>query len=323
MPWIKRNLLFVVGLAVAVALLGFGIFFYLLDKRAAALAVDEELNSKNTEYTTLAESKPAPTQENIKEAKEQQVKLLAFKESLRPQFSVIPLPEALDDAAFKNLLDRTIDALSKQAERNGVKLPTPAVGSTRYAFTFDTQIKQLEFTQRSLAPLSAQLLDVQDLCRALFDSKIHALESIRRTPVNTNDISPPSNYLAKKVQTNSVTGAAVFPYEVTFQCFSAELANVLEALANSTAVYLVKSVNIERGSAEGISMSAVASAPGAGGMSPALANRYGMGNRYGGAQAATASSPTRPGDPVLDDKPLRVTLNIEVIKVTPAAPKKG
>ena len=59
------------------------------------------------------------------------------------------------------------------------------------------------------------------------ESKIHALESIRRTPVNTNDISPPSNYLAKKVQTNSMTGAAVFPYEITFQCFSAECANVL------------------------------------------------------------------------------------------------
>lgn len=321
MPWIKRNLLFVVGLAVAVALLGFGIFFYLLDKRAAALAVDEELNSKNAEYTSLAESKPAPTQDNIKEAKEQQVKLLAFKESLRPQFSVIPLPEVLDDATFKNLLDRTIDSLAKQAERNGVKLPTPAVGSTRYAFTFDTQIKQLEFTQRSLAPLSAQLLDVQDICRALFDSKIHALESIRRTPVNTNDISPPSNYLTKKVQTNSVTGAAVFPYEVTFQCFSAELANVLEALANSTAVYLVKSVNIERGSAEGISASTVAAAPAAGGMSPALAARYGMGRPP--VAAAAPATATRPGDPVLDDKPLRVTLNIEVIKVSPATPKKG
>lgn len=321
MPWIKRNLLFVVGLAVAVALLGFGIFFYLLDKRASALAVDEELNSKNGEFTELAGKKPAPTQENIKEAKEQQVKLGAFKETLRPQFSVTPLPEVLDDASFKNLLDRTIDALSKQAERNGVKLPAAATGSTRYAFTFDTQIKQLEFTQRSLAPLSAQLLDVQDLCRTLFESKIHALESIRRTPVNTNDISPPSNYLAKKVQTNSMTGAAVFPYEITFQCFSAECANVLEALANSKAVYVVKSVNVERGSAEGISATSTA-APVAAGMNQALANRYGLGNRYGGAPAA-AAAPTRPGDAILDDKPLRVTLNIEVIKVPPAAPKKG
>lgn len=322
MPWIKRNLLFVVGLAVAVALLAFGVFFYLLAKRAAALAVDEELNSKNSEYTTLAENKPAPTQENIKEAKDQQVKLAAFRQTLLPQFSVTPLPDSLDDATFKNLLDRTVDSLTKQAERNGVKLPAAAAGSTRYAFTFDTQVKQLEFTQRSLLPLSAQLLDIQDLCRAMFESKIHALESIRRTPVNTNDISPPSNYLAKKVQTNSITGAAVFPYEVTFQCFSAELANVLGALANSEAVYLVKSVNVERGSAEGLSGGAAAPVA-IGGMSPALANRYGMGNRYG-APAAPAAAP-RPGEALLDDKPLRVTMNIEVIKMPPAAPapKKG
>lgn len=321
MPWIKRNLLFVVGLAVAVALLGFGVFFYLLDKRAAALAVDEELNSKNGEFTTLAGNKPAPTQDNIKEAKDQQVKLGAFRDSLRPQFSVTPIPEVLDDASFKNLLDRTIDDLAKQASRNGVKLPAPATGSTRYAFTFDTQVKQLEFTQRSLAPLSAQLLDLQDLCRALFESKIHALESLRRTPVNTNDISPPSNYLAKKVQTNSFTGAAVFPYEITFQCFSAELGNVLEALANSKAVYLVKSVNVERGSAEGISAASTL-APAPAGMNQALANRYGLGNRYGGAPTP-AAAPSRPGDAVLDDKPLRVTLNIEVIKVPPATAKKG
>jgi len=40
MPWIKRNVPFVVGLAVAIALLGAGVF-YLLGKVAAANAARE------------------------------------------------------------------------------------------------------------------------------------------------------------------------------------------------------------------------------------------------------------------------------------------
>jgi len=320
MPWIKRNLLFVVGLAVAVALLGFGIFFYLLGNRVTSIAVDEELNSKNVEYTGLVDSKPAPSQENITEAKAQQKNLAAFKDTLRTQFAVLPAPDSLDDAGFKNLLDRTIDALGKQADRNGVRIPKLTENS-RYAFTFDTQIKQLEFSQKSLKPLTAQLLDVQDICRALFESKVHTLEAIRRTPVSTNDITPTGNYIAKKISTNSMTGAAVFPYEVTFQCFSAELANVLAAFANAETLYVIKSVNIERGSIE--AAGAGVGAASMGGMNSVLANRYGLAGR-GVPQPAAGP---RPGEAVLDDKPLKVTLNIEVIKMPAVAPapagKKG
>jgi hypothetical protein len=317
MPWIKRNLLFVVGLAVAVALLGFGVFFYLLGNQAKAEAADQELNSKNSEYTALVDTKPAPNQENITEAKEQQKKLVAFRESVRPQFMALSTPEALDDAGFKNLLDRTVDLLTKQADRNGVRLPKNGE-TARYAFTFDTQIKQLEFSQKSLLPLTAQLLDVQDICRNLFESKVHTLESIRRTPVSTNDITPTGNYLSKKVTTNSVTGASVFPYEVTFQCFSSELANTLASFANSQAVYVVKSVNIERGNMEssgGVAEAAV-------GMNQVLANRYGLAGRYGAPAAAPVA---KPGEAILDDKPLRVTMHIDVIKLPPPAPagKKG
>lgn len=312
MPWIKRNLLFVVGLAVAVALLGFGVF-YLLGSHSAAAAADQELASKNEEYTQLVDRKPAASQENITAAREQQKKLHDFKDSLRPQFGGISLPEGLDDAAFKNLLDRTTESLEKHAERSGVKLPKLAE-STKYAFTFDTQKKQLEFTQKSLVPLTSQLLDIDAICRVLFDSKIHGLESIRRTPVNTNDITPTQNYISKKVSTNSITGAAVFPYEVTFQCFSAELASVLAGLANAQPMFVVKSVNVERGSAD----MGASSAMGAG-MGPGVASRYGLPGRFGAPTAPAAAAP-KPGEALLDDKPLRVTINLEVIKLPPPAP---
>jgi hypothetical protein len=315
MPWIKRNLLFVVGLAVAVALLGFGIFFYLLGNMSSAQAADEELNAKNAEYVELLERKPFPSKENIAAAQEEQARLNKFKDGLRPHFGTPVVPAGMDDASFKNLLDITVDALEKQAAASGVTLPTTVDG--KFAFTFDQQRKQLEFSQKALVPLTAQLLDIQDICRVLFDAKILAVESIRRTPTSTNDVNPPSNYISKKVTTNSVTGAAIFPYEITFRCFSAELASVLAGFVNAEPLYIVKSVNVERSQTDGAAVAGLA-AP----MAPGLANRYGMNPgmaaRYGvGAQPAAGP---RPGDAPLDDKPLRVTINLEVIKLPPPPP---
>jgi len=319
MPWIKRNLLFVVGLAVALALLGFGVFFYLLSNMAAAQAADEELNSKNAEYGELLERKPFPSKENIAAAQVEQARLAKFQEGLRTQFGTSVMPEGVDDAAFKNLLDMTVDSLEKHAAASGVTLPNPADG--KFAFTFDQQRKQLEFSQKALVPLTAQLLDIQDICRVLFDAKILGLESLRRTPTSTNDITPPSNYLSKKVTTNTVTGAAVFPYEITFKCFSAELAGVLAGFVNSEPLYIVKSINVERSPADGGSTGLGMAA----GMPPSMASRYGMppglSSRYGiGAPPAAAP---RPGEAPLDDKPLRVTINVDVIKLPPPPARKG
>jgi hypothetical protein len=56
-------------------------------------------------------------------------------------------------------------------------------------------------------------------------------------------------------------------------------------------------------------------------MNAVLAGRYGLAGRA--AQPAPVAQ--RPGEAVLDDKPLRVTLNLEVIKVPLPVPagKKG
>jgi hypothetical protein len=58
-------------------------------------------------------------------------------------------------------------------------------------------------------------------------------------------------------------------------------------------------------------------------MDPALASRYGLGGRYGGRYGggavqpapAPAVAPTKPNEPVLDEKPLKVTMGVEVIKL--------
>jgi hypothetical protein len=318
MAWIKRNLIFVVGLAVALVLLAAGVM-YLLSSKGAADNVEGDLASKSQELDRLVTLNPAPNSENIKLAREEQQRVAGFVSEARRRFPVPPALEQLDNASFKALLESKIDELKKQAESSGVSLPASTAG---YGFTFEEQRKQLQLPERTLQPLAAQLLDIEALCEVLFAAKIHSLTSIRRSAVGTNESSILGNYLAKKVATNALTGAVVQPFEITFQSFSAELAGVLSGLIESPRNIVVKTINVERGQLDSPGAAALPLAGMAGrfGGDPALARRYGM------AQPAPVAAATKPGEPVLDDKPLRITLGLEVIKIpTPAtnAPPAG
>src|SRR2546426_6551009 len=97
MNWIKRNLYFVVGTVVAVALLGAaGWYFYSTWKANA-----EILDKLKEQYASLDRlihqpihpGRP-PQSDNIKLAKEQQQQLSDFKQQVRKTFARIPsIPE--------------------------------------------------------------------------------------------------------------------------------------------------------------------------------------------------------------------------------------
>lgn len=330
MPWIKRNLLFVIGLGVAMALLGSGVF-YLLASKGRSDEAATQLEAKNGEFDQLLNADPYPNEDNIKAARQEQARVQKFIDSARPQFASAPVPADLDNAAFKGLLEGTIGSLSRTAERAGVKLP-----GEKYSFTFDEQRTQLQIAGKLLTPLAAQLGDVQSICRILFEAKIHSLSSLKRFPVGgTNETVSIDRHHARKVVTNSVTGASIHHYEVTFQSFSPELARVLSGFVASPQALVVKSINVEPGSFD-TSAEAGSALAGAGGMDPTLAARYGMmGNpalsgrygagpglagRYGLPQAAAPTAAARPGEPALDDKPLRIMLGLDIIKLPAPAP---
>jgi hypothetical protein len=330
MDWIKRNLLFVVGLAVAVVLLGVGIFYFLGQMTAAGEAT-QGLEDASGKLDTLYKRDPFPNDANIKAAKAEQERVAAFKKTVLQFFAPPPLPEKLDTASFKALLENTIADLNGQAQRYGVKLPE------KYSFTFESQRQQMQLDQKSLTPLSVQLQDIKQISTILFNSKIHELVSFKRSGVASNEVSG-NDLLSKKTSSNAITGIVIYPYEVSFNCFSAELSAILASLASSKEMIVVKTINIERADeATTLEAPSMSSAPAGGmdpslmarygirpgGMSPAMMMRYGLGGRPGaGAPAAaapTTSSPgsTKPGGPVLDEKALRVTLGIDVLKLMP------
>jgi hypothetical protein len=313
MAWIKRNLLFVVGLAVAVVMVG-GAGFYLYTAWDAQSAAEAEFQSKNQKLDELVKAEPYPNEANVKRAREEQDRVEKFKTEARRRFGVAAAPPGLNNASFKALLENTIAQLTHSAEQAGAKLPEGG-----YAFTFSEQRKQFQIPDRALAQLAVHLSDVKDICDVLYGARIHSLLYVKRPMVGTNDNSAASELLAgKKVSTNAVTGAAVYPYEISFQCFSSEIGSVLAGFRDAGQAYILKTINVERGT----TTDAAAAMPVAMTPQAMMMSRYRM-----GPQAAPAAPPTNPNEPALEPKPLRVTIGLDIVKlsppVTPAAPQKS
>ncbi len=322
MDWIKKNLLFVVGLAVSVVLL-IGAVVFLIQASDAKEQAGALLQEKNQQLDALVKREVYPNRANVEAAKAEQKRVSTFISTARASFGAFETATSLDNASFKSLLESTIATLERQAGQSGVKLP-----GDKFSFTFGEQRKQLQLPSNTLAPLARQLSDVEHLCQILFSAKVHSVLGLKRSSVGTNETFGNPDVLSKKTTTNSVVGAAIFPYEVTFQCFSSELSDVIDGLRLAGDFYLLKTINIEPAGAADPSASANATATagsiaGPGGMDPALASRYGLGGRYGGRYGggavqpapAPAVAPTKPNEPVLDEKPLKVTMGVEVIKL--------
>src|SRR6266436_8439554 len=160
MNWLKRNLFLVAGGVVALALLGFAVFF-LLTRKTMVDEVTAELNTRTEEWKQLVASDPYPNQENIERAKAEQKKLAGFLDQTRKFFvPVASFPTNLDGATFKNLLETTIAELVHDADKSGVSLPS----SNRYDFTFKPQRSSLDFAPATLVPLAMQVSEIKAIC---------------------------------------------------------------------------------------------------------------------------------------------------------------
>ena len=180
MDWIKRNLYFVIGSLVALALLG-GAGWYFYSAWKANTEIVDKLNEQYTKLDTLNKQNPHPGRpphsDNIALAKQQQGQLKEIIARARKGFQPIPsLPEGPKVAGedFISSLRQTIDQLQKTATNTSINLPND------YGFSFAAQRQQMKFSPGSLEPLAAQLGEVKALCDALFQARINALDFVRR-----------------------------------------------------------------------------------------------------------------------------------------------
>jgi hypothetical protein len=321
MDWIKKNVGFVAGLGGAVLSLG-GAVFYLLQFGTARDDAKAALDQKNQELDALVKRPVYPNKSNIDAARKEQETVARFIVGARSRFGPLEEVKAMNNGTFKSLLESTIGQLEREASQAGVKLP-----AANYSFTFAEQRKQLQLAASSLPAFSRELSDIEAICGILFSAKIHSLTGLKRYGVGTNEgFANPDIMAGKKPGTNDMVGASIFGYEAIFQCFSAELGEVIEGFVKSTNCYLVKTINVEPGSGSAPDLTAASAAPisfgsGMGGMDPVLAARYGLAgrSRYGASQpqmpVAQPTAAPKANEPAVEEKPLKVTLGLEVVKL--------
>ncbi len=252
MDWIKRNLYFVIGSFVALALMGLA-GYYLYSKWQLNNEVFGKLEEQYEKLRRLNQQKPHPGSpgkvDNVKAAKEQQQELRAFIQKARQYFpSCPPIPVAesgkLTSQEFSSALSRTIDAMQREATKASVALPPKDASGQTYSFSFAAQRERLAYAAGSLEPLAVQLGEVKAICSVLFQAKVNSLDELRREIVSEDDLKgPQTDYLLDKSVTNEQ--AVLSPYEATFRCFSSELAAVLAGFASSPCGLMVKSINVE------------------------------------------------------------------------------
>lgn len=321
MPWVKRNLYFLVFSAVAVLLLGLS-GYYCYSKWSLNASNQKKLDAGYAELNRLMSQHPNPGNKevnNIEIAKQQQAQLRAEMAREREFFKRIPPIPASSPVTSENFaaaLRRTIDQLQHTAAASSVIVPP------QYSFSFKAQRQRVRFASGSLQPLAVQLGDIKVICEDLFQAKINSLDNVRRQRISSDDMQgPQSDYIATASVTNDL--AVLTPYEVTFHSFSGELAKVLSNLANDPHGLIVRAITVESGSA------ATANGPGAFGTGPTPANTpFAVENRMHNPEFG-GSNPQRPGYQkptrytkgglaiVLDEQPIKVTLQLDVVNLLP------
>jgi hypothetical protein len=244
MSWIKRNLFFLTGSLVALALMAMAGWFLWSNWQLNNDNM-EKLNAAYARLDELNKQSPHPGSgkvDNDKVAKAQRKELHDYLQKTRPYFQrILPIPDLrkVTDRDFSPALSRTIAQLQRDATNASVALPPD------YSFSFDAQKQKVSFAAGSLEPLSVQLGEIKTICDILFQAKVNALDSLRRERVSLDDqqASSQAEYLEQKSTTNDL--AVLSPYEIVIRCFSAELASVLSGFASSHNGIVVKSINVE------------------------------------------------------------------------------
>jgi hypothetical protein len=308
MAWIKRNLLLALGGLMAVALLGFGIFYFWTNRQKNK-EIEGKLEENKSALTRLINQDPYPSRTNITRAKEELVRVEAAVQEAKMFFQPVPF-EAVTGQAFKSLLDQTLYDLHQKAVDASVELP-----NKDYAFTFAHQKTQLQFPPEAFPALPQQLAEIKRICEVLFDARINKLITLRRSRLYAEEPVSQVDHHEMTPVVNEAMGMASNPYIVVFHGFTPELATAMQAFYQSTNGLVVRSVAAEPAPTE------VANVPG--GQAGAPVNPV---VRPAPTQPAQPGA-TRPGVPaaakpegiktVLNERLLKITLVIEVLRTAP------
>lgn len=308
MAWVKRNLFLVIGGIVAIGLLGFG-GYYFWTNRGKNKEIEAQLEANKSDLTRLVNQTPTPNRTNIARAKQEVEKARAAIEEAKLFFQPIPF-EPVTGQAFKTLLDQTVFDLQRKADEMSVALP-----SKQYAFTFAHQKTQLQFPADAFPALPQQLAEIRTICNILFDAKVNRLITIRRSRLYAEEPLSQVDHHESKPEVNETAGMAINPYEVTIHAFTPELAAALESFYKSTNGLVVKAVQVE------VAPTADPDAP-PGFQTPTPTSIRPFPPAFGAPGRGVVAGAARPQETiktVLNERLLKITMMIDVMRTLPPA----
>ena len=332
MAWIKRNLALVIGIVVSLLLL-VGAGGYLGANEAQDCARDEDLAKLKVKLDSLR-SGTFPSEANIGAVRTNVTQVLKF--TAEAERILATEPPKLANVSFSVHLPRVLDEMRRDATNAGVELPP------KYDFTFGEVKGMSRIPGYGIEPLNSRLAEMKTICDVLFKARVRGIESLQRLAAFADEPKGPDLLLDRTEQTNSLaTGVnvTITPYRVVFRGFSGDLAVVLNTLSGTKEFFVVREVLVEPaggglggagimnpgmmnpgmmnpgpfgapgpGGAPGMLAPGMTTPPPPGGFRPAAPKAPGM----VGAQPVSKSSLVK----ILDEQPLRITLVLDVIKVT-------
>jgi len=340
MLWIKRNLLIVIGGAISLCLLG-GAGYYTYNSFYDNDDQDVAVEQLRTELQSLTTGLH-PNEANIEVVRSNTVLANLFMDNAEKMLNAEP-PRSMNAATFSIELIKALDRLKRDATNHSVELPP------RFDFTFGEIKQQPRIFPYAVEPLNGQLADISSLCSVLYRAKVRAIDSLHRVPAYLGE--PPSADLIMDlaVRTNEVStnlNLVITPYRVTFRGFAGELTAVLNGLARTKDFIVIRQIDLD------VAGNALASAPAMDPMTMQPGMQPGMqplgapvpgglnpGPTFGlpppvappmtpgpaiQPRPVLPVRPAQPGavpppakstlTPLLDEKPLRVTLVLDFIK---------
>ena len=312
MLWIKRNLSLLIGSIVAVAMM-VGASILLVSGLGKNREVSSTLETVQAEITTLNGMEPYPNPENIQAVKQDKGRQQQLLTNIQQVLTPVAIPAVPTDQQLKQLLETTIFDLQREAETANVVLPP------RYNFSFNDQRLMAKFPEGSHLALATQIGEVKTIASILFKSGVQSLSFIKRVP-GVGESGGTTDYLDKGIATNRFANptphhVTLTPYQIGFKGFSTELEKVLDGLRRDPIFFLVKKIDIKGDSAEVALPAGIEYA----------APKTGADLKMTAAPAPVPSAPkagkttnvvvNTTALTILDEKPIEVTLLIEVVKL--------
>lgn len=235
MAWIKRNLIFVILVAIGLGLTGY-CGYLLYSSLNSNSSVADDYNSTHDNLVSMYQKTPFPSQDNIQAAMADKERVQEFLADFRKSFAPFPKPPAEDQKGFKTYVEESIVRFRAEATNAGVQV------SPDFGFTFNGLMGKLMVPPENIPPWMEQLQEINTILGVLYGAKVNALVNLCRVPVAADDVGTGDCMLPTTSTTNE--WGVVTPYKVTFRGFSREIAAVLAGFARTSNCFIVQDVDV-------------------------------------------------------------------------------